>query len=54
MVTPMDNLSTVVGQLLTWVGQVLSTITSNALLLIPFAIFVVGAVIGLVKRLMGR
>jgi hypothetical protein len=51
--TPMETLGTVVTQILTWLGNVLTTITGNALLLIPFAIFVVGACIGLVKRLLG-
>ena len=49
----METLTTVVTQVMNWLTTVLSTITGNALLLIPFAIFVVGACIGLVKRLLG-
>ena len=50
--TPMENLGTVVTQILTWIGSVLSTITASPILLIGFGIFVVGACIGLVKRLL--
>lgn len=54
--TAMDSLSTIFTQLMTWVGNLLSTITAagNEILLIPVGIFVVGAVIGLCSRLIGR
>ena len=54
--TAMDSLSTIFSQLMTWVGNLLTTITAegNEILLIPVGIFVVGAVIGLCSRLIGR
>lgn len=52
----MTSLTTIFGQLMTWVGDLLNTITAegNEILLIPVGIFVVGAVIGLCSRLIGR
>ena len=54
--TAMDSLSTLFTALMGWVGNLLTTITAegNEILLIPVAIFVVGACIGLVSRLIGR
>ena len=54
--TGMDSLTTIFGQLMTWVGSLLNTITAegNEILLIPVGIFVVGAIIGLCSRLIGR
>ena len=54
--TGMDSLTTIFQQLMTWVGNLLETITTegNEILLIPVGIFVVGAVIGLASRLIGR
>lgn len=49
----LTTLGSVVTQVMTWLSTVLTTIIGNELLLIPFAIFVVGACIGLVKRLLG-
>lgn len=49
----LTTLGTIITQLLSWVGNVVTTITSNDLLLIPFAIFAVGAAIGLFSRLFG-
>lgn len=52
----MTSLGTIFTQLMTWVGSLLKTITAegNEILLIPVGIFVVGAVIGLCSRLIGR
>lgn len=52
----MTSLTTIFTQLMTWVGDLLETITAsgNEILLIPVGIFVVGAVIGLCSRLIGR
>ena len=52
----MESLGTIFTQLMQWVGNLLTTITAegNEILLIPVGIFVVGAVIGLVGRLIGR
>lgn len=49
-----DNLSTAVTTILGWVGSTVTTISSNPLLLISLAIFIIGACIGLAKRLMGN
>lgn len=43
-----------VSQILEWMGTTVTKITSDPLLLIPVAIFVVGACIGLAGRLIGR
>lgn len=50
----MTSLSTIFTQIMTWVGSLVSTISSEPLLLLPVGIFVVGAVIGLASRLIGR
>ena len=52
----MASLGTIFTQIMTWVGNLLTTITAegNEILLIPVGIFVVGATIGLVSRLIGR
>lgn len=49
--TPMQNLGSTVSQIWTWITGGLSTITGNPILLIGLGIFVAGAVIGLVYRL---
>ena len=49
--TPMQNLGATVSQIWTWITGGLSTITGNPILLIGLGIFVAGAVIGLVYRL---
>ncbi len=43
-------------QFTTWMGNIVTTMTAdgNELMLIPVGIFVVGAVIGLASRLIGR
>lgn len=47
----MDNLSTVLTSIWGWITTGLTTITSSPILLIGLGIFVAGAVIGLVYRL---
>lgn len=47
----MANLTAVVSQIWTWITDGLSTITGNPILLLGLGIFVAGAVIGLVYRL---
>lgn len=47
----MANLSAVITQIMTWITDCLGTITGNPILLIGLGIFVAGAVIGLVYRL---
>lgn len=49
--TPMTNLSSVLTSIWGWITAGLSTITGNPILLIGLGIFVAGAVIGLVYRL---
>lgn len=50
----LTNLGTVVTQMFSWVGNVVSTITSSPLLLLSVGIFAAGAAIGLAQRLIGR
>lgn len=52
--TGLTTLTEIFGQLMTWVGNLVNTIASQPLLLLPVGIFVVGAVIGLAGRLIGR
>lgn len=47
----MTNLTTVVTQIWSWITAGLTTITSEPILLLGLGIFVAGAVIGLVYRL---
>lgn len=56
VVDGMASLGTIFTQLMSWVSSLLTTITAegNEILLIPVGIFVVGAVIGLASRLIGR
>jgi len=49
----MTNLGTVFTQITTWMSSMISTITGEPILLIGLGIFVVGAVIGLCRRLIG-
>lgn len=50
----MGSLGTVVSQMFSWVGDVVTTIVSTPLLLLPVGIFAAGAAIGLAQRLIGR
>ena len=47
----LTGLGTVFTQLMTWLGEIVTTIASNPLLLVSVGIFVVGATIGLASRL---
>ena len=49
--TAMENLTSVLTSIWGWITTGLTTITSNPILLIGLGIFVAGAVIGLVYRL---
>lgn len=46
-------MSTVVNAVFGWIGEVATTITSSPLLLIPLALTLIGAAIGLAMKLMG-
>lgn len=50
----LETLGQIFTQIMTWVGSLVSTIASQPLLLLPVGIFMVGAVIGLASRLIGR
>lgn len=50
----LDTLGQIFTQIMSWVGSLVTTIASQPLLLLPVGIFVVGAVIGLAGRLIGR
>lgn len=52
--TGLEALGTIFTQIMTWVGSLVTTISVQPLLLLPVGIFVVGAVIGLAGRLIGR
>ena len=47
----LDGLGAVFTQLMTWIGNLVTTIASNPLLLVSLVVFVCGAVIGLAVRL---
>lgn len=49
--TPMQNLGATLTQIWSWISGALATVTGNPILLIGLGIFVAGAVIGLVYRL---
>ena len=52
----MTSLATLFTQIMSWITSLLSTMTAegNEILLIGVGIFVIGAVIGLAHRLIGR
>jgi len=50
----LEQIGTVAAFLWEQVGDVVTTIVSTPLLLIPVGIFVAGAAIGLAKRFIGR
>lgn len=54
--TGMDGLSTIFTQMTTWMGNIVTVMTTdgNEIMLLPIGIFVVGAAIGLAGRLIGR
>lgn len=49
---------TILGELFTqfttWMGNIVTTMTGNAIFLLPLGIFCVGAAIGLAKRIIGN
>ena len=47
----LEGLTEVFSQLMTWLGTLITTISTNPLLLVSLGIFAVGAVIGLASRL---
>lgn len=52
----MSGLTTLFTQFTTWMGSIVTTMTAegNEIMLIPIGIGVVGAAIGLAKRLIGH
>lgn len=52
--TGMESITTVTTFLWSQITQVVTTIVSTPLLLIPVGIFVAGASVGLAKRFIGR
>lgn len=46
----MPSIPSAVAQVFSWLGSAVTTITSNELLLIPFGVAVVGAVVGVLMR----
>ena len=52
--TGLEALGTIFTQVATWVAELVKTIGSTPLLLLPVGIFCFGAVIGLAGRLIGR
>lgn len=50
----LTTLGEIFTQIMSWVASLVTTIASQPLLLLPVGIFVVGAVIGLASRLIGR
>lgn len=50
----LDTLGQIFTQIMTWTSSLVTTISSQPLLLLPVGIFAVGAVIGLAGRLIGR
>lgn len=53
MTTSLDGVTQAITSILSWVGNLVTTISSQPLLLLTVGIFCVGAVIGLAKRLIG-
>lgn len=50
----LSGVQSVVSYLFTEFGNLVTTIASQPLLLLPVGVFVCGAIIGLAKRLIGR
>lgn len=50
----LTSLGTIITAIMGYVGQVLSEIAGNQLLLIPFAFFLIGGAIGITMRLLGK
>lgn len=54
MASLLSDLGTVVTQVMTWVGNVASTITSTPLLLVTTGFLVLGGAIGIFGRLLSK
>ena len=54
MSTLLTNIGTIVTQILTWVGDVCTTITSTPLLYLSLGFFVIGGVCGLIGRMLSK
>lgn len=52
--TGMESLVTVLSTIWDQIGEVVTTIVSTPLLLLPVGVFLAGASIGLAKRFIGR
>lgn len=50
--SPLTTLASIFDQLTTWMGSMANTIAGNTLMLLPIGIFITGASIGLIKRLL--
>ena len=50
----LTDLGTVVTQMLSWVGDVVTTIVSNPYLLLTTGVLVLGAAVGILGRLLSR
>lgn len=50
--TMLETLGTIFTSFTGWMGNIATMIAGNQLMLLPFGIFVVGASIGLIKRLL--
>lgn len=50
--TLLTTLGTIFESFVDWMGDIATMIAGNQLMLLPFGIFVVGASIGLIKRLL--
>lgn len=48
----LTNIGTAISQFVTWITTILSTVVSTPVLVVPIAIFVAGAMIGLARRLL--
>ena len=53
VVANLDGLTTVFSQLMEWMGELVTTISANPLMLISTGFFAAGGAIGLCKRVIG-
>lgn len=53
-ISAMTTLGTIFTQFMTWMTTVVTTIASNELLMLGIGIWVVGAAIGLARRIIGH
>ena len=51
LATYLSTLGTIVTQVITWAVQVLSTMTSNPIMLVPFGVIAVYAAIKVLKQI---